>query len=576
MPRASSSRSHAARTCIACKRGKRRCELPSTSQRVEGGVTLMLEDSCTRCRRLQAPCILDATYRYAHLHTLTIAPTPPAPITDESTVPVKVDLYTHPKSVDDYQQFFPRYLPFTLMNDFYVHTAAKLPKHPCLMDTPDVEFDSLVSDEHAKLASEWAEEHVTWWLPFTPSIAQVRELRRAGDTSSTLLFLEAAQCDLALQHAAFPVSPANADKVATWAARYCQQLLANPTGQYVTAAFLLAAWFLPLLPDNSVFRELATYALRSCEGDTFESRISRVCASALLGGALLDNDESFCDQSAALQLPSVAELDALATEIETATTLTNRQKAACHGIILRCHSWIVMKKCLIDVRDAQLSDESEPRQLSRIDDARIEFTNANRGLCNRRRAVLSTSHLAAWLEFESCALDLLISGMLLHFTLGDNFTPQSFYDVSTCRAGSEALQTFVRVHGPINAESTECLLAALANLPTKDVLYPTTLTFAYAMRGVIMALEIHATSFKLWREPPPREPVWNLLLRTADDTLRRLKGGGGQVAAPPQPTSLANGFEPDAGFESQGFDPMVASFAAWIAGINWNQFVMPE
>ncbi|BEI80814.1 hypothetical protein CcaverHIS002_0113430 [Cutaneotrichosporon cavernicola] len=585
MPRTSSARSHAARTCIACKR----------------------------------------------------APTPPAPITDEPTVPVKVDLHTHPKSVDDYQQFFPRYLPFTLMNDFYLHTAAKLPKHPCLMDMPEVEFDSLVSDEHAELASQWAEDHVRWWLPFTPSITEVRKLRRAGATSNSLLFIESAQCDLALQHAAFPVSQGNADKVATWTAWYCRKLLADPTGEYLTDALLLAAWFLPLLPDNSVFRDLATHALHSCQDDTFQSRISRVCASALLGGALLNDDEAFYDQSAALQLPSVAELDALETEIGTVTTLTNPQKAGCHGIILRCRSWIVMKKCVVDMGDARRSGEPEPKQLSRMDVARVDFTNANRALCARRGAILSTSPLAAWLDFENCALDLLISGMLLRFTLGDDFTPQSFYNVSTGRTGSEALQTFVGVHGPINAESTECLLAAVSNLPTKDVLYPTTLTFAYAMRGVIMALEIHATSFKLWRLPPPREPVWNLLLRTVDDTLRRLKGGGGQVAAriaiafigaaretirrwrtelvrrpfnpnttpnythrqpltPDTPTtaatkaaatngfgpsplehpSLGNVFEHVAGFESQGFDPMVASFAEWIAGINWNQFVMPE
>lgn len=157
MPRTPSSRSHAARTCIACKRGKRRCELPSTSQRLEGGVTLLEEDSCTRCRRLQVPCILDATYRYSHLHTLTTAPTPPPPVTDDGqpAAPVKVDLHTHPKSVDDYQRFFPRYLPFTLMNDFYVHTAAKLPKHPCLMDLPEIGLDDLVSDENAEIASQW-------------------------------------------------------------------------------------------------------------------------------------------------------------------------------------------------------------------------------------------------------------------------------------------------------------------------------------------------------------------------------------------------------------------------------------
>lgn len=154
MPRSPAPRSHAARTCIACKRGKRRCELPQSSQRLEGGVTLIFEDSCARCRRLQIPCILDATYRYAHLHTLNPAPTP-LPQCNESDPPVKVDLHTHPKNVDDYQMFFPRYLPVALLRDFYNRSFAKMPADPCQLAVPEATLDELISDEHALEVGAW-------------------------------------------------------------------------------------------------------------------------------------------------------------------------------------------------------------------------------------------------------------------------------------------------------------------------------------------------------------------------------------------------------------------------------------
>lgn len=477
-------------------------------------------------------------------------------------------------------------------------------------------------------------KHVTFWLPFTPSASKLRERRKSstGPTARSLLFMETAQYDLAIQHGAFPISPTNADKVATWTAWYCRDLIANPVGEDLTAALLLAASFLPLIPDVGVFRQIAVLALDSCKSDTLASRISRVEASTMHGAAILDDDEEFYAQNSALRLPSINELEALEAEVDS-SDLLYAQKAGCYATLLRCRGWIAMQKCVAACHDARCSDDDEPTRLAAIDAARMQFSTDSKALCSRRGVLLSTSPLAAWLELENCAHDLIISGIVLHFTLGDRYSPQYLHDVASHRAGSKPLQAFVDVHGPLNAESTECMLAAVSNLPTRDVLYPTTLTFAYALRGVIMALEIHAASFKIWRLPPPREPVWNLLLRSVDDTLRRLKGGGGQAAArititslgaaretirrwraelmkrpfnpaltprpaltPDTPTAAGaaakaatrtvtgngpnnpqlngtvKGFEPVAGFEQQGFDPMVTSFAEWIAGIDWNQF----
>lgn len=121
-------------------------------------MTLLDEDSCQRCRRLQVPCILDATYRYSHLHQLAAAPTPTPPVTEdhEPDSPAKVEvLHTHPKNVEEYEAFFPRYLPFALMRDFYDRTLSKLPQHPCLMPIPEVTLDELISDEQAAIAAEW-------------------------------------------------------------------------------------------------------------------------------------------------------------------------------------------------------------------------------------------------------------------------------------------------------------------------------------------------------------------------------------------------------------------------------------
>lgn len=455
----------------------------------------------------------------------------------------------------------------------------------------------------------------------------------SSPTPRSLLFLEAAQCDLAIQHGAFPTNPANGDKVATWTAWYCRDLIANPAGEHLTEALLLAAVFLPLIPDRGVFRQIAILALQSCQEDTLQSRICHVESSTLLGAAILDDDDEFYAQNSALKFPSIDELDKLEVDV-TASSLPPSQKVGCYGSLLRCRAWVAMQQCVADCYTAVRSAEPEAARLTVIDHARMRFSNESRALWVRRGALLSSSPLATWLDFENHALDLIISGIVLHFALGDQFSPQFFYDVSCHKAGSEVQQSFLDVHGPLNSESTERVLAAVSNLPTKDVLYPTTLTFAYSLRGIIMALEIHAASFKLWRLPPPREPVWALLFRSVDDTLRRLKGGGGQVAArititslsaaretirrwraelvtrsynpsasnrptttPETPVSstsattpllkpglsqpngtstVTNGFEPVPGFAQQAFDPMVTSFAEWIADIDWNQFAIAD
>lgn len=451
--------------------------------------------------------------------------------------------------------------------------------------------------------------------------------------------MEAALYDLAVQHAAFPISPANADKVATRAATCGKDLIGNPIGEDLTEALLLAGLFLPLIPDEGTYRQIAQLAIKSCQDNTtFQARISRVAATCMLAGAMLDDDKQFFEHNAALLLPPTEELNALEAEISASTKLDSAQKAGCHGIILRCRTWVALQKCVATCYNARLAKEAEATLLSIVDMARAEFTNESKALNARRNAILGpTSPMTAWLDLENSAFDLILAGIALQFSLGDGFSPQYFHDVTTHKVGSEQLQAFVAYHGTVQTEAVECVLASASNLPAKDTLYPTTLTFAYVLRGVIMALEIHATSFKLWRLPPAREPIWSLLLRAVEDTIRRLKGGGGGLAAritvgtlgaaretirrwkgelvnrpynpnlTPRPILTPDGTatitmpssavpSPSASlpsphrFDSAGprngvingemqgaaYDPLVSSFAEWIAGIDWNQFVVPE
>lgn len=148
-------RSHAARTCTACKRGKRRCELPTSSQRLEGGVPLAPSDACARCRRLKSVCVLDGTYRYAHLHTLTPSSASTGP--DETTPNGKAQnpFMTHPRSLDEYEGYFPRFLPLSLMREFHRQALESYRPPPIRDPPPESILDDVVTEEYAQEAAAW-------------------------------------------------------------------------------------------------------------------------------------------------------------------------------------------------------------------------------------------------------------------------------------------------------------------------------------------------------------------------------------------------------------------------------------
>lgn len=116
---------------------------------------LPASDACSRCRRLKSVCVLDGTYRYAHLHTLT--PTS-GPTNGEDGSPngkAQSPFMTHPRSLDEYEGYFPRFLPLSLMREFHRQALESYHPPPLSDPPPDSILDDLVTEEYAQDAASW-------------------------------------------------------------------------------------------------------------------------------------------------------------------------------------------------------------------------------------------------------------------------------------------------------------------------------------------------------------------------------------------------------------------------------------
>lgn len=426
------------------------------------------------------------------------------------------------------------------------------------------------------------------------------------------MYLEAAQYLIAAE---VGIIPSSLSEPLFSLARSCRaDLFLKPTDVHAPQVLLIASTFLGLNETcsdslNPPPGEMAALALRSSKAVGLQGRISRVLAATHIAVGYLGDDQSYFAKYSSLELPTMPELVALQAQVETAK-LTMAQQAGCLGVILRCRAWVLFQRCITSC--AEVENEDEPLRLAAVDDARAKWSNEGLALDAERTALLhSFPSLMGWLELESSALDLVLSGVALQFSLGFGFSPQYFHDVIKKESGSVHLQAFIQIHGPPHAETSECVLAATSNLPEGE-LYPTALTCAYALRAYVTSLEVHAGCFKLFGVPPPREAVWKSVMRGAAETIRRLKGGGmvvrisnavataaietiprwkAQIAsrphrpqAPPRPSYypaadskpgalvLATGAVRNGAENGSGDNPLISSFAEWIAGIDWSQF----
>lgn len=453
-------------------------------------------------------------------------------------------------------------------------------------------------------------ERVPLWVPFTPSVMELRRLRQStGATSASLFYLEAAQYLIAAEAGVLP-SPLTEPLHSL--ARNCRaDLFLKPTDIHAPQVLLIAATFLGLNEQcsdsiNPPASELATLALRSSKAVGLQGRITRVLAATHIAVGYLGDDQSYFAKYASLELPTMAELVALQAQVESAK-LTVPQQIGCQAVILRCRAWVLFQRCINAC--SEQDGEDEPQRLAAVDDARAKWTKECLALDAERTALLhSYPSILSWLELEWAALDQTLSGVSLQYSLGFSFSPQFFHDVIKKEAGSVHLQAFIHIHGPTHAETAECVLAATSNLPRGE-LYPTALTCSYTLRAFVTGLEVHAGCLKLWGIPPPREAVWRSVMRGASDTIRQLKGGGMVVrisnavtmaareTIPRWKTQIASRpHRPQAPMRPSYFaadskmtlplDPgpgngvnngpaskaLISSFAEWIAGIDWNQF----
>ncbi|BEI80813.1 hypothetical protein CcaverHIS002_0113420 [Cutaneotrichosporon cavernicola] len=516
---------------------------------------------------------------------------------------------THPRSLEEYEGYFPRFLPISLMREFH-RQALESYQPPLIHDPPpDSILDDLVSEDLAQQAATWCSERVPLWVPFTPPLMELRRLRQSvGGASASLLYLEAVQY---LASAEFNVIPHSLSDPLYTLVRSCRaDLFLKPTDVHAPQVLLFAATFVGLNESwsdslNPPAGEMAALALRSSKAVGLQGRITRVLAATHVAVGYLGEDQHYFAKYSSLELPTMAELVALQAQVENAK-LTPAQQTGCLAVILRCRLWVLFTRCITQCAESE--HQEEHIRLASVDDARAKWTKACLALDAERTSLLDLCpSILAWLELEHAALDQVLSGVALQLSLGWGFSPQFFHDVIKKTAGSVHLQAFIQIHGPSLAETAECVLASTSNL-LRDELYPTALTCTYGVRAFVTGLEVHAGCFKLWGIPPPREVVWKSVMRGAADTIRLLKGGGmvvrisnavaaaaretiprwkaqvvsrpHQPSGPQRPTLNATSeIKPDlAAYGSGGINgdgpgdhAMVSSFAEWIAGIDWNQ-----
>jgi hypothetical protein len=99
--------------------------------------------------------VLDGTYRYAHLHTLTPSSASTGP--DETTPNGKAQnpFMTHPRSLDEYEGYFPRFLPLSLMREFHRQALESYRPPPIRDPPPESILDDVVTEEYAQEAAAW-------------------------------------------------------------------------------------------------------------------------------------------------------------------------------------------------------------------------------------------------------------------------------------------------------------------------------------------------------------------------------------------------------------------------------------
>lgn len=528
-------RRHASRTCQTCKRGKRRCELPPESRSLPAtGHPLPDYQSCVRCRRMSVPCVLDETRRAstpkpsAQLMSPASSTSGPgsASTTGSKAVP-SMTLHTHPQNIQDYENYFHRHLPLSIIRDF--HQRTQRPDAPVPSGAP---IESLISEAQAEAVAEWCDSQILLWLPFLPSATSLRHLRNSSFNSPSLRFLECAQYLIAAQFGAINLDPAKAHEIRG----ICRDCLADtlfaPLDDFAPVVLVMTCTLTVEgagTSDAGAMGLLARQCTMRKTGDlSLSDRILEVITATWQCVSVVGDDDLIHQARAhrSLVLPTPGELEQLLEDIEKQRnefSETNRNGAV--GAVLRCRSWVMARETIEAI--SRLDPGDEDKQLAALQEVKDNWTAAIRPHITRCRQLITAPSLLSWLEVEMHALDSIVCDSILHYSLGTRWTPRYIFGLSRGELGSRNLQEFVAdKHGPAASNAAQSLLAALTNLPgPSEYIYPAPLTCAYILKAALTGVEVHASSFKLWQSQPAREAVWTSLLRSVQDMTEKLKGG---------------------------------------------------
>lgn len=446
--------------------------------------------------------------------------------TSTSKVP-SMTLHTHPQNIQDYENYFHRHLPLSIIRDF--HQRTQRPEAPIPTGVP---IESIVSEAQAEAVSEWCDQQLLLWMPFLPSAVSLRHLRNSSFNSPSLRFLECSQYLLAAQFGAIQLDAAKSHELRGICRNCLADTVFTPLDDFAPVVLVMIC---ALTVEGAGTGDAGAMGLlaRQCTmrktGDlSLSDRVLEVLTATWQCVSVVGDDDLIHQPRAhkSLVLPYLGELEKLLEDIDKSRnefSEPNRNGAV--GAVLRCRAWVMARETIEAI--SRLDPEDEEKQLAALQEVKDNWTAAIRPHITRLRQLITAPSLLSWLEVEMHALDSIVCDTILHYSLGTRWTPRYIFGLTKGEFGTRTLQEFIAdKHGPAASNAAQSLLAALTNLPEpSEYIYPAPLTCAYILKAALTAVEVHASSFKLWQSQPAREPVWTSLLRSTQDMTEKLKGG---------------------------------------------------
>lgn len=299
-------------------------------------------------------------------------------------------LHTHPQNIQDYENYFHRHLPLSIIRDF--HQRTHRPEAPAPSSKP---IESIITEAQAEAVAEWCDQQILLWLPFLPSAVSLRHLRNSSYNSPSLRFLECAQYLIAAQFGAIQLEPQKSHELRGIARENLAATVFSPLDDFAPVVLVMACTFTVESAGTSDAGSMGLLA-RQCTmrktGDlSLSDRILEVLTATWQCISVVGDDDLIhqARAHASLVLPTHIELERLLEDIDKHRqefSEANRNGAV--GAVMRCRSWIMARETIEAI--SRLDPGDEEKQLAALQEVKDNWTEAIRPHMTRCRQLISS------------------------------------------------------------------------------------------------------------------------------------------------------------------------------------------